>query len=189
MPKEDIRQLKAELESLRNQNQQLKIVAHRHLSHQGNGHKESVVMDKEPILSALSTQLSELKAANEAVQKAFTRYTEVQNSLDALLPALELQMEGWSNEIRNLKDDASANEQAYAELVTQLDQKISRLQHVVEEDPYTEVEELKTLVQSLKKRIEELENQPKPPKNDSSPSPKSDDDHDNPFTSLNIFGA
>ncbi|MEL6698704.1 MAG: hypothetical protein AAFP89_20845 [Bacteroidota bacterium] len=189
MPKEDIRQLKAELESLRNQNQQLKIVAHRQLSHQGNGHKESVVMGKEPILGALSTQLSELKAANEAVQKAFTRYTEVQNSLDALLPALELQMEGWSNEIRNLKEDASANEQAYAELVTQLDQKILRLQDVVEEDPYSEVEELKTFVQSLQKRIEELENRPEPPANEPSSSSKSDDDQDNPFTSLNIFGA
>ncbi|MEL6133935.1 MAG: hypothetical protein AAFR59_11280, partial [Bacteroidota bacterium] len=98
MPKEDIRQLKAELESLRNENQQLKIVAHRQLSKQGNGHKESVVMDKEPILSALTTQLSELKAANQAVQEAFAQYTEVQNSMDALLPALELQMEGWSNE-------------------------------------------------------------------------------------------
>ena len=190
MPQDDIRQLKAELASLRHQHQQLKIVAHRQLHKNGNGHHESAVIEKEPILTALSAQLAELKSANQDVQKAFSRYTEVQNSLAALLPALELQMEGWSNEIRNIKEETTASEQAYADLVNQLDQKIVTLNDMIEEDPYEEVKKLQAEVSTLQFRIQELEKEEMNSSEKSSvESSQPDDEDENPFTSLNIFGA
>jgi len=176
MAEEDIQKLHSEIESLRKENRQLKIAAFQQLEKNRHGiQEEAPVIEKEPILKVLGRQLDDLKRLNAQVKNMLDGYREVQRSLGAILPALELQMEGWTNEVHNLKQHIEDSESAYAMVVTQLEQKLkeSRKASPEVEKLQQEIDHYKALVRAYKSKL-----------------PNSEDrEEEDPFTDLNIFGS
>ncbi len=183
MSGQDIQKLQAELESLRKENQQLKVAAYQYSLPESPNVQELPVIEKEPILNALAAQLSELRHANAQVRDALVSYEEVQGALEALIPALELQLKGWANQVEHLQTTAVETENAYASVVSKLEVK---LKEVSKKDSITSEKQIQALrrqidLQSL--QIERLQQQI----HQQSTQDGSNDASDDPFTNLNIF--
>ncbi|MEO0899345.1 MAG: hypothetical protein AAFY71_23235 [Bacteroidota bacterium] len=182
MAEEEIKRLQSEIESLRKENEELKIAAFQYIEeNEGRDLGDSLVIEKEPILKVLGDQLSFLKKVNLQVIKAVNSYREVQKSLETILPALELQMEGWANEVQLLKKHIEASEAAYASVVTQLENKLKIQQ--ASNGASKELTDAHRTIRELQLRLDRFQ---MPHKQETS-SPKGKDD--DPFTSLNIFGS
>ncbi|MCI4670848.1 MAG: hypothetical protein MRZ79_22120 [Bacteroidia bacterium] len=153
MAEEDIQKLHSEIESLRKENQRLRIAAGEFLTQENGLAQESAVIDKDSILKVLSKQVENLNEINDQVNTMLDGYQEIQRSLGAILPALELQMEGWANEVLNLKKHIEISESAYAAVVQQLEDKLgktkkqlrqykgkpSKMEEGEDEDPFTDL--------------------------------------------------
>lgn len=161
MAEEDIQKLHSEIESLRQENKRLRIAASHFLGQENGVKQESSVIEKDSILKVLGKQVEDLRKLNDQVNSMLDGYKEIQRSLGAILPALELQMEGWANEVLNLKKHIELSESAYATVVAQLEDKLGKTRRQLREF--------------------QAEDGPAMPNNE-------EKDRDDPFTDLNIFG-
>lgn len=199
MAPEDLQQLKAELTTLRQENQRLRQ-AKTIISAEGVPLQElPEAIPPDTLLPTLVRQLDQLQEANAQFKTAVDLFDEVQRSLGTLIPALEVQFTGWTNEIYHLRTAQNDAEQAYASVVSRLETQLNNLKARANEPRSADLaQQLLTTQQEreqLQRRVGELEqalhtkqeNVVRPAEQDSDPSHSSQGDMQGPFTSLNIF--
>jgi chromosome segregation ATPase len=195
MAQETLQQLKTELETLRRENQLLRESVGR----RKNGHQQELPETVRPtnLLPAFQQQLQHLKQANIQLAAASTLFTDLHRSLEALIPALEVQITGWTNEIYQLQQAQQDLEQAYATVVSRLEGRIKALKtQVAEASPEGLQQQFSSLQKErerMRRRIAELEatcqTYEAQIERQVNGRTSTTDDQDNPFTDLNIFGA
>jgi len=164
-----------------------------------NGHQQELpeTVRHTNLLPAFQQQLQHLKQANTQLAAASRLFTDLHRSLETLIPALEVQITGWTNEIYQLQQAQQDLEQAYATVVGRLEGRIKSLkEQVAEASPEALQQQFSSLQKErerMRRRIQELEETCQTYEaqieRQVNGSTSSTDDHENPFTDLNIFGA
>lgn len=198
MSQEEFQKLRAELESLRQENRRLRSVAH--IPKNQNGHSPTVLPKHENLIPAFNQQLQRIKLANTHLGKAMENYQELSRSLETLIPALEVQLKGWVNQLQQQKDSQQGTESAYASVVDGLEGKLKKLRGEMDQLSKESEMRLGLLQQEnsqLKAQLTSLQQGPQlartqdtdvPDKgNETSPATGAETP-DDPFRTLNIFG-
>jgi chromosome segregation ATPase len=192
MAQETLEQLRAELESLRRENQLLRVSARQQKYSPHLELPESVRYTN--LLPTFQSQLRHLKQANQQLAAATSLFSELQRSFETLIPALELQITGWTNEIHQQQQAQLDLEQAYASVVGRLEERIKALQQqVAAASPEALQQQLSHLQKDrerMRRRIAELESicqRDEARRDEPIEQNSSSDDSDDPFTDLNIF--
>jgi chromosome segregation ATPase len=195
MAQEDIQQLRAELAILRQENQQLRQSAgvRKNGTHR---HELPDTIRHDNLLPAFQQQLNQLRQANARLQEAASLCTDLQRSLEILIPALEIQITGWTNEIYQLQDGQEELEQTYASVVERLEDRLKQLrQQVVHASPpalQKQVTDLEKERERMRRQVKDLEAacqayELRLDEQQAHPHDARKDADENPFTSLNIF--
>ncbi|MDX1906639.1 MAG: hypothetical protein SF053_06350 [Bacteroidia bacterium] len=137
MSPEELRKLKREVAQLRQENQQLKAASthpvHTMSSAGADAHRPDV------LVASIGKWLAQLKSANRALTDVATQLREAERSLTTLLPALDLQVNGWKREIENLRQTSEQAEADYTEVVMKLESKLQQ----VRRDTHTQEQKLR----------------------------------------------
>jgi chromosome segregation ATPase len=187
MSKDKIKLLEEKIEDLRKENSQLRTALNvRELQ----GENGQPVLSREKLdstVKALVRQLDELKEFHASIGKALERSEKVKNSMEALVPALELQIRGYEGEIEKLHAAAEDTAETYAGIVANLENQLKEIKQEKEK----EQEELKVGFEAelseLKARISQLEATISEQETDKKEVKINHDEGAEPFTSLSIF--
>lgn len=82
----------------------------------------------DPMLQTLAQQMKLISQAKGHFTDGLHQLTEAERSLTTLIPALEIQIRGWTNEIQQLHQRLQETEATYAEVVDKLDARLRRQQ-------------------------------------------------------------
>lgn len=194
MTSEELQQLKEQLAALRIENERLKAENELNSSDMSGSYYGEPIIMKDTTFIALTRQLDALKNANRILNKASDAFLHIEKSMDAIVPALELQIKGLNTEIHQLKTAAVDTDFTYAGIVEKLEGQIKRMQEGFEEQLSStrnqyeeEVNELKQELTDFRKKLTEaqslLESQTQEKSHSEQTPPKSQ----GPFTTLSIF--
>ena len=186
MSAEELDRLRQELETLRQENQALKSAVGQ--AAPTNGHVALVQPPAvpDPVFKGLYQQYQRLREANAQLGALRAQYDEAERALATLLPALELEIKGWTTEIENLQQSLAETEQAYAEVVARLESQIRDLRQDTETREAQLRASYEARLDALQDRLTRLESSPPPVGPSPAPRPEADED-DNPFTSFHIL--
>lgn len=101
---------------------------HRHQANTPPLHEASSHEKMDPVLQTLMQQIRFLGESRQHIQTGLDQLTEAERSLQTLLPALEIQIRGWTNEIKQLQARLNETDSTYAEVVDKLDARLRRQQ-------------------------------------------------------------
>ncbi|MCB0836516.1 MAG: hypothetical protein KDD99_07655 [Bacteroidetes bacterium] len=190
MSKENIRLLKEEIENLRKENSHLRT-ALKVKEMEGENGQSVISREKlDSTVKALVKQLDELKEFHSLIGKTLERSKKVEESMEALAPALEVQVRGYQREIDHLHASSEDTAETYAGIVANLENQLKEK----EESHQKEMEKIKAEYEAKVKALEEKTGllQQKVDDFESKKSVTNDKATDNnvgaqPFTSLSIF--
>ncbi|GAB4403647.1 MAG: hypothetical protein OHK0039_03030 [Bacteroidia bacterium] len=148
---------------------------------QTNGNSLIYAIEHDPVFNGLRRQHAQLRSANRRLGDIVAQYEAAERALATLLPALEVQILGWTREIENLNAAQQDTEQTYASIVGRLEAQIQQLKAEFRAREAQIQEAYEARIAQLRQRIDALEQQ-QAPQQDSG-------DADSPFSSLNIFGC
>lgn len=192
MAQDEIQQLKTELETLRREN----LLLRQRTGTRSNGHAQALpeTVRHDNLLPAFQQQLTRLREAHQQLRAAHGAVGELQRSLETLIPALEIQMTGWTNEIHHLQAAQQDLEQTYATVVGRLEDRIKTLKgQVAQASPAALQQQLTALEKErerMRRRIEELEETCRQQEADPpSPDPHTSATRDQGEDPFNIFGV
>jgi uncharacterized protein (DUF342 family) len=127
MTHEEIQQLLLQINTLRQENEELRNSLNFSSVETINGYEDPSEVFKDTVFKGLKNQLSVLGKANQQFRSAATGYEDLEKSMSTLLPALEVQLRGWNNEILNLRQSIEQSENTYAGIVEKLEHQLRQL--------------------------------------------------------------
>lgn len=125
-----------------------------------NNHIPREEVQKDPTLRALHAQLPAIRQASELLKQGLEISEKVKMSMEALVPALEIQVFGLNSELEQHARNQEETENAYASVVRKLEDQLKALRQEFEEKAEslqkTSLEEIAQLRQTVGYMNEEL---------------------------------
>ena len=165
-----------------------------------NGYPQLDEIRPDPTVQALRAQISPLTEAHQLFHQALEISDKVLRSLQAIAPALDMQIHGLNSENAQLKSATSDTENTYAGIVEKLENQIKVLKNEHSDAAQKQQEEYQAEIQRLQhtnillrkelnKALNELKKfqEQSEPKEESPFHMESPTNKPNPFSDLNIF--
>ncbi|MDX2248506.1 MAG: hypothetical protein SF052_17105 [Bacteroidia bacterium] len=202
MAREEVEKLKKEIETLLRENQRLKVALKIQFPHNGNGNGHNLKPIErgekaDSALLAMAEQLKQIRGLHRAMSDSIKMISSVESSIEAIIPALDLQLKGYDATITQLREFQEESESAYAGVVKKLENQIreirqdfSETEQVLHQNYKKQIEEMQARITILETRLThttaELEDFRKKEEKQIAETPANKDN--NPFSSLSIFG-
>ncbi|MEZ4828098.1 MAG: hypothetical protein R3C61_17710 [Bacteroidia bacterium] len=196
MAHEEVEKLKKEINALLRENQQLKAALHIHLPHNGNGNGTAHKAKTDPVLVAMAEQLDQIRAIQRIMSDSLKAISTVGSSIEAILPALDIQLRGYDTTIAQLKEHQEGAENAYASVVKKLENQIREMrqdftetEQIIHQNHQKQLTELQEKIASMEGELDKTRAELSAVKEKTtSEGGLSGQDNSNPFSSLSIFG-
>ncbi|WNJ16319.1 hypothetical protein [Pontibacter sp. G13] len=120
--------MQAEIARLRQENETLRAESSASAERLVHAGPNPYLLPSTPLMEALREKRDELQVNNDQIESVLESYQNLQRSLDALIPALEIQIEGWGREIHQLHQTIAETETTCAEVVSHLEAKLHQTQ-------------------------------------------------------------
>lgn len=102
------------------------------MSYSELNHTPTEEVQKDPTLRALQAQLPSIRQASDLLKQGLEISEKVKMSLEALVPALEIQMFGLNSELEQHVRNQEETENAYASVVHKLEDQLKNLRQEFE---------------------------------------------------------
>lgn len=200
MTPEEVEKLKKEIDALLRENQRLKVALKIQSPYNGNGngHKPNRPNGKiDATLLAMASQLEQVRGIHRALSDSLKVIAEVESSIEAIIPALDLQLKGYDTTVAQLREFQEEAESAYAGVVKKLENQIKEIRQDFSDTEQVLHQNYKRRLAEMQEKITVLENERSAivetleefrKKEEEKPAENTAGNDNNPFSSLSIFG-
>ncbi|MEZ4776823.1 MAG: hypothetical protein R3D00_26850 [Bacteroidia bacterium] len=199
MTPEEVEKLKKEIDALLRENQRLKVALKIQSPYNGNGngHKPKLHGKADSALLAMSSQLEQVRDIHRVLSDSLKMIATVESSIEAIIPALDLQLKGYDTTVSQLKDFQEEAESAYAGVVKKLENQIREMRQDFSDTEQVLHQNYQRRLAELQEKITVLENDRSAiaetleefrKKEEEKPAENLPGNDNNPFSSLSIFG-
>ena len=187
MRQEEINQLQRKINTLLQENRQLKDLVKMQHEEKTNGMNEDKTPKSDVILKALRDQLSHIKSYHSALLSSVQVVAEVEKALESMIPVMENKFYGFNSTAEKLKSFQNDAETSYAEMVQKLETRVNEIRQEAAEAQEIIHRSYKQKINEMQARIDGLENnEPRPPRIMRKEPTQKRADFENPFSSLSI---